>query len=192
MPASQVLEEGPAADSVSGTQVLAVMRPPLREPQLQGTVSLRCAWGCGVGGVGFTGQPLSCPSNLQEEPPVPLSILGRFPFSSALQRMNVVVAWPGAAQPEAYVKGSPELVAGLCNPATGEGGAPESAGQHWHRMGWEPSPCPHLIPLTPASPWQCPPTSPRCCRATQLPATAWWPSLASHCPSHPAWKQLSN
>ncbi|XP_046518674.1 polyamine-transporting ATPase 13A2 isoform X10 [Equus quagga] len=86
----KVLEEGPAADSVSGTQVLAVMRPPLREPQLQGT----------------------------EEPPVPLSILGRFPFSSALQRMNVVVAWPGAAQPEAYVKGSPELVAGLCNPAT--------------------------------------------------------------------------
>uniref|UniRef100_A0A8C4M8H5 Polyamine-transporting ATPase 13A2 n=1 Tax=Equus asinus TaxID=9793 RepID=A0A8C4M8H5_EQUAS len=85
-----VLEEGPAAHSVFGSQVLAVMRPPLREPQLQGT----------------------------EEPPVPLSILGRFPFSSALQRMNVVVAWPGAAQPEAYVKGSPELVAGLCNPAT--------------------------------------------------------------------------
>ncbi|XP_070367045.1 polyamine-transporting ATPase 13A2 isoform X10 [Equus asinus] len=86
----KVLEEGPAAHSVFGSQVLAVMRPPLREPQLQGT----------------------------EEPPVPLSILGRFPFSSALQRMNVVVAWPGAAQPEAYVKGSPELVAGLCNPAT--------------------------------------------------------------------------
>ncbi|XP_058408988.1 polyamine-transporting ATPase 13A2 isoform X3 [Diceros bicornis minor] len=85
-----VLEEGPAADSAFGTQVLAVMRPPLREPQLQGT----------------------------EEPLVPVSILGRFPFSSALQRMNVVVAWPGAAQPEAYVKGSPELVAGLCNPET--------------------------------------------------------------------------
>ncbi|XP_058408989.1 polyamine-transporting ATPase 13A2 isoform X4 [Diceros bicornis minor] len=86
----KVLEEGPAADSAFGTQVLAVMRPPLREPQLQGT----------------------------EEPLVPVSILGRFPFSSALQRMNVVVAWPGAAQPEAYVKGSPELVAGLCNPET--------------------------------------------------------------------------
>lgn len=53
-----------------------------------------------------------------EEPPVPVSILSRFPFSSALQRMNVVVAWPGAAQPEAYVKGSPELVAGLCKPET--------------------------------------------------------------------------
>ncbi|XP_041621085.1 polyamine-transporting ATPase 13A2 isoform X3 [Vulpes lagopus] len=86
----KVLEEGPAADSAFGTQVLAVMRPPLQEAQLQG----------------------------REEPPVPVSILNRFPFSSALQRMNVVVAWPGAAQPEAYVKGSPELVAGLCNPET--------------------------------------------------------------------------
>ncbi|KAM7098534.1 polyamine-transporting ATPase 13A2 isoform 2-T2 [Molossus nigricans] len=85
-----VLEEGPAADSAFGTQVLAVMRPPVQEPQLQG----------------------------MEEPPVPVSILGRFPFSSSLQRMNVVVAWPGATQPEAYVKGSPELVAGLCNPKT--------------------------------------------------------------------------
>ncbi|XP_058300148.1 polyamine-transporting ATPase 13A2 isoform X3 [Hylobates moloch] len=65
-----VLEEEPAADSAFGTQVLAVMRPPLWEPQLQG------------------------------------------------MRMSVVVAWPGATQPEAYVKGSPELVAGLCNPET--------------------------------------------------------------------------
>ncbi|XP_070260292.1 polyamine-transporting ATPase 13A2 isoform X1 [Myotis yumanensis] len=85
-----VLEEGPAADSAFGSQVLAVMRPPIQEPQLQG----------------------------MEEPPVPVSILGRFPFSSSLQRMNVVVVWPGAAQPEAYVKGSPELVAGLCDPKT--------------------------------------------------------------------------
>ncbi|XP_042636191.1 polyamine-transporting ATPase 13A2 [Orycteropus afer afer] len=83
-----VLEEAPAADSALGTQVLAVMRPPLREPQLQG------------------------------EPLVPVSVLCRFPFSSALQRMDVVVAWPGATQPEAYVKGSPELVAGLCRPET--------------------------------------------------------------------------
>ncbi|XP_059547084.1 polyamine-transporting ATPase 13A2 isoform X3 [Myotis daubentonii] len=86
----KVLEEGPAADSAFGSQVLAVMRPPVQEPHLQG----------------------------MEEPPVPISILGRFPFSSSLQRMNVVVVWPGAAQPEAYVKGSPELVAGLCDPKT--------------------------------------------------------------------------
>ncbi|KAK2504289.1 hypothetical protein MC885_010922, partial [Smutsia gigantea] len=85
-----VLEEGPAAHSACGSQVLAVMKPPPQNAQLQGT----------------------------EEPLVPVSILGRFPFSSALQRMNVVVVWPGAAQPEAYVKGSPELVAGLCNPDT--------------------------------------------------------------------------
>ncbi|XP_053516146.1 polyamine-transporting ATPase 13A2 isoform X8 [Artibeus jamaicensis] len=86
----KVLEEGLAADVALGTQVLAVMRPPVQEPQRQGL----------------------------EEPLVPVSILGRFPFSSALQRMNVVVVWPGAAQPEAYVKGSPELVAGLCSPET--------------------------------------------------------------------------
>lgn len=49
-----------------------------------------------------------------------MSVLCRFPFSSALQRMSVVVAWPGATQPEAYVKGSPELVAGLCDPETGD------------------------------------------------------------------------
>ncbi|XP_047727887.1 polyamine-transporting ATPase 13A2 isoform X4 [Prionailurus viverrinus] len=86
----KVLEEGPAADSAFGAQVLAVMKPPLQEPQLQGV----------------------------EEPPAPVSVLSRFPFSSALQRMDVVVAWPGAAQPEAYVKGAPELVAGLCDPET--------------------------------------------------------------------------
>ncbi|XP_032156459.1 cation-transporting ATPase 13A2 isoform X9 [Sapajus apella] len=86
----KVLEEEPAEDLAFGTQVLAVMRPPLWEPQLQG----------------------------MDEPPVPVSVLHRFPFSSALQRMSVVVSWPGAPQPEAYVKGSPELVAGLCNPET--------------------------------------------------------------------------
>lgn len=86
----KVLEEGPAADSAPGPPVLTVMSPPVPEPPLQGL----------------------------EEPPEPVSILGRFPFSSSLQRMAVVVAWPGAPQPEAYVKGSPELVAGLCDPGT--------------------------------------------------------------------------
>lgn len=142
LPASQVLEEGPAADSAFGDQVLAVMRPPLQEAQLQGRVS-----GGGRGAVagegGSTGRPFSCPSvSLQEEPPVPVSILNRFPFSSALQRMNVVVAWPGAAQPEAYVKGSPELVAGLCNPETGG----------WGGRGPDGGGPPASHPLVPATP----------------------------------------
>ncbi|XP_051027153.1 polyamine-transporting ATPase 13A2 isoform X2 [Acomys russatus] len=85
-----VLEEGPAADSAPGARVLAVMKPPPRAAQQQGT----------------------------EPSPEPVSVLCRFPFSSALQRMDVVVSWPGAAQPEAYVKGSPELVASLCSPDT--------------------------------------------------------------------------
>lgn len=59
---------------------------------------------------------------------MPLGVLGRFPFSSALQRMSVVVAWPGATQPEAYVKGSPELVAGLCSPETGESASGAQSG----------------------------------------------------------------
>ncbi|KAM5248693.1 polyamine-transporting ATPase 13A2 [Ctenodactylus gundi] len=84
-----VLEEGPTTHLALGTQVLAVMRPPPWEPP-QGT----------------------------QEPLVPLCVLGRFPFSSALQRMSVVVTWQGAPQPEAYVKGSPELVSGLCRPET--------------------------------------------------------------------------
>uniref|UniRef100_A0A452SHP7 ATPase cation transporting 13A2 n=1 Tax=Ursus americanus TaxID=9643 RepID=A0A452SHP7_URSAM len=157
----KVLEEGPAADSAFGTQVLAVMKPPLWEPQPQG----------------------------MEEPPVPVSILSRLPFSSALQRMSVVAAWPGAAQPEAYVKGSPELVAGLCKPKTGEGGGPRP------RMGWAPRlrPGPHLlVPVTPACPRQCPQTSPRRCNTTRPPATASWPSPASRCPSRPAWRPLSS
>ncbi|GAB1289161.1 Polyamine-transporting ATPase 13A2 [Apodemus speciosus] len=63
-----ILEEGTAAGSAPGSQVLVVMRPPPRGPQQQ--------------------------------------------------RMDVVVTWPGATQPEAYVKGSPELVASLCSPET--------------------------------------------------------------------------
>uniref|UniRef100_A0A8C2S061 P-type ATPase A domain-containing protein n=1 Tax=Capra hircus TaxID=9925 RepID=A0A8C2S061_CAPHI len=90
------LKMGPITDSTFGTQVLAVMKPPLQEPHLQGMVSPGGA--CGARGVG--GPPVS--------PQRP----------SALQRMSVVVAWPGAAQPEACVKGSPELVASLCDPAT--------------------------------------------------------------------------
>ena len=67
----------------------------------------------GHGGWGAHRSALSGPP-VPQEPPAPVSILGRFPFLSALQRMSVVVAWPGAAQPEACVKGSPELVASLC------------------------------------------------------------------------------
>jgi hypothetical protein len=36
---SQILEEGPAADLAPRNQVLAVMRPPPREPQLPEMVS---------------------------------------------------------------------------------------------------------------------------------------------------------
>ena len=100
---------------------------------------------------------LSCPP-VPQEPPAPVSILGRFPFLSALQRMSVVVAWPGAAQPEACVKGSPELVASLCDPATGEGAPRVPVGGRP-----PPPPPPHAPPAPPPDPplpRQCPWTSP--------------------------------
>ncbi|XP_074074397.1 polyamine-transporting ATPase 13A2 [Macrotis lagotis] len=83
------LEEEGSETLAFGTKVMAVMKPPPLEEQLQGT-----------------------------EPLEPIGILCRFPFSSALQRMSVVVVRHGGAPPEAYMKGAPEMVAGLCTPET--------------------------------------------------------------------------
>uniref|UniRef100_A0A8C5JF63 ATPase cation transporting 13A2 n=1 Tax=Junco hyemalis TaxID=40217 RepID=A0A8C5JF63_JUNHY len=57
----------------------------------------------------------------EEEQPrdrAPLGILRRFPFSSSLQRMSVLVKLPGEASAHAYVKGAPEMVASLCRKET--------------------------------------------------------------------------
>ncbi|NXD01666.1 AT132 ATPase, partial [Certhia familiaris] len=48
----------------------------------------------------------------------PVGILRRFPFSSSLQRMSVLVQLPGEASAHAYVKGAPEMVASLCRKET--------------------------------------------------------------------------
>ncbi|NXX34316.1 AT132 ATPase, partial [Nicator chloris] len=48
----------------------------------------------------------------------PMGILRRFPFSSSLQRMSVLVKLPGEASAHAYVKGAPEMVASLCRKET--------------------------------------------------------------------------
>ncbi|XP_029994499.1 cation-transporting ATPase 13A2-like isoform X2 [Sphaeramia orbicularis] len=47
-----------------------------------------------------------------------VAIVGRFPFSSTLQRMSVVTVAPGGQSAAAFVKGSPEMVASLCRPET--------------------------------------------------------------------------
>ncbi|XP_036601114.1 polyamine-transporting ATPase 13A2 isoform X3 [Trichosurus vulpecula] len=83
------LEEEGSETLVFGTKVMAVMKPPPPEEQLQGT-----------------------------EPLGPIGILCRFPFSSGLQRMSVVVVRHRRAPPEAYMKGAPEMVASLCAPDT--------------------------------------------------------------------------
>lgn len=43
----------------------------------------------------------------------------QFPFSSALQRMSVVVRKLGEKHMHAYLKGAPEVVASLCKQDTG-------------------------------------------------------------------------
>ncbi|KAL7976184.1 hypothetical protein Chor_008281 [Crotalus horridus] len=72
-------------DQDFGTQALLVMTPPQRTEQLPST-----------------------------KPPVPMAILRRFPFSSALRRMCVLGKAPGNSPVEAFMKGAPETVAGFC------------------------------------------------------------------------------
>uniref|UniRef100_A0A8B9MQX3 ATPase cation transporting 13A2 n=1 Tax=Accipiter nisus TaxID=211598 RepID=A0A8B9MQX3_9AVES len=48
----------------------------------------------------------------------PVGILRRFPFSSSLQRMSVLVKLPGEASAHVYIKGAPEMVASLCRKET--------------------------------------------------------------------------
>ncbi|NXC19393.1 AT132 ATPase, partial [Corythaeola cristata] len=73
-----------------GTTVLAVMKPPPAEEQ---------------------------PRDRKHQSP--MGILRRFPFSSSLQRMSVLVKLPGEASTHVYVKGAPEMVASLCRKETG-------------------------------------------------------------------------
>ncbi|NXA26080.1 AT132 ATPase, partial [Ibidorhyncha struthersii] len=72
-----------------GTKVLAVMKPPPEEEQ---------------------------PRDRKHQSP--LGILRRFPFSSSLQRMSVLVKPPGEASAHVYIKGAPEMVASLCRKET--------------------------------------------------------------------------
>ncbi|NWH69809.1 AT132 ATPase, partial [Piaya cayana] len=72
-----------------GTKVLAVMKPPPEEEQ---------------------------PRDRRHQSPV--GILRRFPFSSSLQRMSVLVKLPGDTSAHVYTKGAPEMVASLCRKET--------------------------------------------------------------------------
>lgn len=48
-----------------------------------------------------------------------IGIVRQFSFSSALQRMSVVVRQIGERRMDAYMKGAPEVVASLCKKETG-------------------------------------------------------------------------
>lgn len=54
-----------------------------------------------------------------QKPPVPMAVLRRFPFSSALRRMCVLGKAPGNSPVEAFMKGAPETVASLCKRESG-------------------------------------------------------------------------
>nr|XP_032608045.2 polyamine-transporting ATPase 13A2 isoform X2 [Taeniopygia guttata] len=84
-------EEGelPAAFRQFEVKVLAVVKPPPEEEQ---------------------------PRDRRHQ--APLGILRRFPFSSSLQRMSVLVKLPREASAHAFVKGAPEMVASLCRRET--------------------------------------------------------------------------
>lgn len=49
-----------------------------------------------------------------------MGIVRQFPFSSALQRMSVVVRRLGAKHMDAFLKGAPEVVASLCRQHTSQ------------------------------------------------------------------------
>uniref|UniRef100_A0A8V5H0Z4 P-type ATPase A domain-containing protein n=1 Tax=Melopsittacus undulatus TaxID=13146 RepID=A0A8V5H0Z4_MELUD len=58
------------------------------------------------------------PSPSPQKHQLPVGILRRFPFSSSLQRMSVLVKLPSEASAHVYVKGAPEMVASLCRKET--------------------------------------------------------------------------
>ncbi|XP_029971681.1 probable cation-transporting ATPase 13A3 isoform X2 [Salarias fasciatus] len=61
-----------------------------------------------------TTQNDALPQNVSSE----IGIVRQFPFSSALQRMSVVVRRLGQKHMDAFLKGAPEVVAGLCKQHT--------------------------------------------------------------------------
>ncbi|XP_013910145.1 PREDICTED: probable cation-transporting ATPase 13A2 [Thamnophis sirtalis] len=90
---SLVETEGPevkaSLEQDFGTGALLVVAPPLPREQLPGM-----------------------------KPAVPMAVLRRFPFSSALRRMSVLGKAPGNSPVEAFMKGAPETVASLCQKAS--------------------------------------------------------------------------
>ncbi|XP_007440981.1 cation-transporting ATPase 13A2 [Python bivittatus] len=75
------------------------------------------------------------PPLLREQPPsvkhaVPMAVLCRFPFSSALRRMSVLGKAPGNSPVEAFMKGAPETVVSLCKRES----VPQDFSQELHRF----------------------------------------------------------
>ncbi|XP_058017400.1 polyamine-transporting ATPase 13A2 isoform X5 [Ahaetulla prasina] len=68
----------------------------------------------GTGALLFVAPPLLKEQLPGTKTPVPMAVLRRFPFSSALRRMSVLGKAPGNSPVEVFMKGAPETVAGLC------------------------------------------------------------------------------
>uniref|UniRef100_A0A8B9MS33 ATPase cation transporting 13A2 n=1 Tax=Accipiter nisus TaxID=211598 RepID=A0A8B9MS33_9AVES len=115
------LPAGPLLYSLATCHTISLLRTqPIGDPvdlkMVESTGWVRQAVGC-------TSQRSSClaltpaPSPPQKHQS-PVGILRRFPFSSSLQRMSVLVKLPGEASAHVYIKGAPEMVASLCRKET--------------------------------------------------------------------------
>lgn len=96
----------------------------LQAPRVTGSAPPKGSWVLHSSRRGRTSRRNSCPALTPAPSPPqkhrsPLGILRRFPFSSSLQRMSVLVKPPGEASAHVYIKGAPEMVASLCGKETG-------------------------------------------------------------------------
>uniref|UniRef100_A0A672IC50 P-type ATPase A domain-containing protein n=1 Tax=Salarias fasciatus TaxID=181472 RepID=A0A672IC50_SALFA len=116
VPDPQQLPAGPMLSGLACCHTVTLLRgQPIGDP-LELMMVESTGWGC------FESMSLPgvyCPRLFRRQgQSQAVAIVGRFPFSSALQRMSVVTVDRGGRSALAFIKGAPEMVASLCRPET--------------------------------------------------------------------------